>query len=195
MSIYSAPIEVFNAALIRCGEATIAANDEGQEANLFRGAYEPFVRAQLRVHKWSFATKTETLVYQGTTGDTPAYAYQPTAEVLLAHKCTIESVPWTEYEIRAGKILADIKTDDIVLHYTFRATEPEWNDDFAEGIVLHMQGLVYGALGDAQEARRMKDEARFLLLDALGRDLQSHKKEPRVGRHRLVDAWRGVGRA
>lgn len=194
MSIYSSPIEVFNAALIRCGEDTITANDEGLDANLFRGAYEPFVRSQLRKHRWSFATKTELLVYQGTSGNKPAYVYQPTSEVMLVHKCTIESVNWTEYELRGGKLLTDVKSDDIHLHYTFRAPEPDWFDDFAEGIVQHMQSLIYAALGESQRSKELRDEASVTLLDALGRDANSQQKERRTGRMPLVDAWRGVGR-
>lgn len=195
MSTYSDPIEVFNAALIRCGETPINANDTSAEAMLFRSAYEPFVRAHLRKHKWSFAQKAELLPYQGTSGNSPRYVYQPSADVILVHRCTVEGIRWPSFELRANKLLTDLQTNDLVVHYTFRAHESAWADDFADGIVQHMQGLIYaGPLGDTVQGSNTMREAASALLDALGRDRNSQAAPPREGRAPLVEAWRGYGR-
>lgn len=194
MSQFTAPIEVFNAALVRAGENTIAENDTSLEANLFRGSYESFVRGQLRRHKWSFATKAEKLPFQGESGNSPLYVYQPSAEVILAHKCTIEQIRWTDYELRGGKLLTSIKSEDLVLHYTFRAHESEWADDFAEGVVCYLEGLIVNAIGDQNSGRQKMIDASNMLLDALGRDRNSQQAPDRRGDEPLIDAWRGIGR-
>lgn len=194
MSQYTAPIEVFNAALVRAGEDAITENDTSLEANLFRGSYESFVRAQLRRHRWSFATKAELLPFQGESGNSPLYVYQPSADVLLVDKCTIGDVRWTDYELRSGKLLASIKSDELVLHYRYRAHESEWADDFAEGVVCYLEGMIVNAIGDQNSGREKMRDAMQMLLDALGRDRNSQQAPERRGQEPLIDAWRGLGR-
>lgn len=195
MSQYVTPIEVFNAALVRLGEDPITGTSPGMFGNLFRGAYEGYVRSLLRKFRWSFATMTEVAVYQGASGNTPLYVYVLTNKVMMIHTCTIETVPWTEYELRAGKLLTSIRSDDIHVYYTFRATEADWADDFAEGVVTAMEGLILrGPQEDPVTARERLEIADKLILDALGRDANSQSKPQRSGDHPLVRAHLGLGR-
>ena len=188
-------IEVFNAALIRVGEEPILENDTSAEATLYRGVYDNLVMDLLTRHKWSFARKVHRLEKQGLSGNTPKYVYILPNDFLIAHMLTCESEIIQNYELRSGKLLCDLDSEILDLHYSYDAPPRDWFADFTEATVMKLMAVIKRALhDDTVEAERLSRQAEDAFLDALARDRQSQGKPPHSPIAPLVDRWRGVGR-
>lgn len=192
MVSYNTPIEVWNAALIRCGESSVTENDDSAYSELFRAAYEGVVNDYMTRQRLLFAKKTHTLVLQGETGNFPKYAYPLPSDYLLAHKVTKgETDQRVEYEVRSGKVLASVSATDLLLHYTFRAKENAWPGDFSEAVLIKMRSIIKAFDEDDVESERLDRRAEGLMLDSIARHRLAQTAPPHTPSPRLVNAWRG----
>jgi len=192
LSKYSDHIEVFNAALLRCGENIIQAHDNSASAEIFRGAYPGMVRSYLRRHNWSFQTRVKRLVKKGMTGDHPRYAYIRPADMIILHSLNICGVAILNYKIRSDTIVTDYDSDEINCEYGFEAKVGDWAEDFAEAVVMHCEGLIKSGLHEDHAIANAKHEkADELILDALARDANSHGRPQHTPINTLAQAWRG----
>lgn len=194
MSTFVTPIEIFNAALLRCGEASVSEMDDSAEAALYRGTYEQIVRAALCKHKWSFAQKTAILQKQGASGNTPKWAYLQPNDLILLHKVVCDGTFLNDVELRGGKILTNADSATITAHYTGRAEEALWADDFTEAMIVTLQGHIRQFQEDMDVAERFFRQANDLIIEALTRDRQSQAPTPVNPRPSVVETWRGGGR-
>ena len=193
MSIYSAPVEVVNAALSRMGVRPIQGLDEAAKpAIVANDIYEGVVRDLLARHSWSFARKEVDLVYQGTTTGRYSSAFNLPADLLSIITVTDGGI-LVDYAVVGTKILANTASG-LRIAYQQRAPEGEWADDFAEGVVMMLRSHFYRALReDEASGERMERGAEFKLMRAMVRDKRQAPPVPeqRINGGRLVAAWRG----
>lgn len=201
MSAYAAPIEVCQAALHRCGEESIVDMDEASPASVVaQSNYEGIVRAQLDRHGWLFATETVNLIYLGpATAGNFVYAWLVPAEVINIRwvECNGRRLRANDYIIRGAQILTRLAFTDAgsVLQVvgTIRAQEGVWADDFAEAMVVRMQGLFLESLADKWQdgAVKMK-QAELLFRQAIVRD---KRQQPATSQeyNRLAEVYRNIG--
>lgn len=196
MSAFAAPIEVIQAALHRIGEEELVSLDEdASAARVANSNYEGIVRAMFARHAWTFAKQTLDLTYSGEV-DLGQWSH---AFVWPAAVMNIRSVHFAEggrqlrageYAIESGRILTRSDTPLKVVAIV-RAIEADWPGDFAEAVVVRLQGLFLEALCDKpQDARIAKKDAEVLIRDAILRD---KRQEPGVRNDSapLAEAWRG----
>jgi hypothetical protein len=195
MSAFAAPIEVVQAALHRVGEESISSMDEGSAAALVAASnYEGIVRAQLKRHAWTFATDTVNLTHQAEVELglwTHAYVYP--ASVINIRWVMLGGVKqrsgdWTLQKRRVLTRLDDAGYQAVV---TTRATESEWSDDFAEAMVVRLQGLFLESLCDKpQDGRPKIKDAEALFRIAIVVDKRQTPGEATIEGD-LQLAWRG----
>lgn len=193
MSVYAAPAEVANAALAEVGHTQIASLTDGSPAAVtFNTLYEPLVARELTQHAWSWATKTERLVLQGATGNSPAYAYYLPSGILTPRWLMVGNRRAAGYELRGNKLLVDIQQDYDLTH-TWRAPESDWAADFSEGMRKRLIAVFLRALPvDYPRAREMDQEADYLFQRARIRDRMAQGKARYSIDPVLVRAWRGA---
>lgn len=191
---YSAPIDIFRAAMPRIGGQIPSSLDTGTaEADVFNATYEGVVEDFLTKHSWSFATRRATLTYEGETGDYPQYAYALPADLLTIRKAMLGGLDWDDYELRGGKLLCNLKdTTEIDVLYTWRVTEPDWPADFAKIVVFEMTSiLALGILDSRTKAQFWADKAQAQFTKASVRDRRSGGKLAYKPDSSLVRAWNG----
>jgi hypothetical protein len=197
MGTYATKLEVYREAFPLVGAQPPTAT-EGQTADLIfaNASYEGIVSGALTQHAWSFATKRSTLAYQGETGDSPAYAYQIPADVLLPRYVLLNKAKFRDYEIRNGQLLCDVsQTDEIDLIYAFRADEEDWPADFGQAIVHMLAGrIARGLLDRAAQGRELEAIGERLMHQARTRDRRSQGPLVANDDPSLVRAWRGASR-
>ena len=203
MSAYAAPIEVVQAALHRCGEETISSLDDGSAAALIaQSNYEGIVRAQLTRHAWLFASETVNLTLVGavTYGDY-VWAWSWPTEVLNVRWVMINGrrLRMRDYIIQGQQVLTQDGFTDTNSQpqavATFRAKEGQWPDDFAEAVVVRLQGLFLESLCDKVADARMKiKDAEALMQAAIVRD---KRQQPATSQefNILAEAYRRQGRS
>lgn len=167
--------------------------DQSDEAILANAVYEGLVGDALTRHAWSFATKSQALSYQGTTGDTPAYAYSLPSDVLTPRYMLYGNSAWFEYQLRGNKVLLDLKDEagQFKLVYNWRAPESSWPADFSEGIVLLLASRLAHGMEMPTRAQNLKNESDQKLRQARVRDSRSYRGPKRNPDPVLVRAWRG----
>lgn len=196
MSAFAAPIEVIQAALHRIGEEELVSLDEdASAARVANSNYEGIVRAMFARHAWTFAKQTLDLTYSAEV-DLGQWSH---AFVWPAAVMNIRSVHYAEggrqlrageYAIESGRVLTRSDTP-LKIVAVVRADEADWPGDFAEAVVVRLQGLFLEALCDKpQDARIAKKDAEVLIRDAILRD---KRQEPGVRNDSapLAEAWRG----
>lgn len=188
-------IEVFNAALIRVGETPLgSANDTSAEANIYRGVYRGVIHDLLDRHSWSFARKVHRLVKQGTSGNTPLYVYTLPADLIEIHKLTCEQAIVQNYEVRSNKLLCNLDSALLDLHYSYLPEPRNWKADFTEAVVVKLTAVIKRSLHDDEvEASRLERSADDKFLDALARDRNAQGKPQQSPRSPLIERWRGGG--
>lgn len=193
MSIYAAPVEVANAALAEVGENQITSLLDGSPAAItFNTLYEPLVARELTKHAWSFATRTDRLILQGATGNSPAYAYYLPAGIMTPRFLMVGNRRARGYILRSNKLLVDVQQDYDLTH-TYRAPESEWPGDFCEGMRKRLMAVFLRAIPvDYQRAREMDQEADMLFQLARIRDRSAQAKPNYSIDPVLVRAWRGA---
>lgn len=197
MSSYSAPIDIFRAAMpLIGGRVPTSLDDNSAQANVFNATYGGIVEDLLSRHSWSFATKRATLAYQGETGDSPAYAYVMPADVLALRRVLLSLADFDEYELRGGRLLCNVsQTEDLDIIYTWRAGESDWPSDFAQGVVYKIAAVMLRSLLDrAGQAEAMDQRAEMKIRMASVRDRRSSGRLPFQSNPSLVRAWRGSNR-
>lgn len=191
----ASPIEVINAALNRIGAPAVASlNDHSKQARVANATYEPIVRDWLTRHRWSFATRTDDLTYQGTTTGAWAFVYTLPADVLNVRSVAAGGAR-VRYEIQAKKVLTDGEYDDLRAVVNYRAPEGEWAPDFMEAILLKlMSNFVRSLREDDVEADRLAaaSERQFVLAATRDRN-QWTAEDPHtaLSEPALARAWRG----
>lgn len=194
MSIYSAPVEVVNAALSRMGVRPIQGLDEAAKpAIVANDIYEGVIRDLLTKHGWTFARKEEDLAYQGTAEGQYSSTFNLPSDLLTINVVTDTGGTLVDYAVVGNKVLANTATG-LRLAYQYRALEGDWADDFAEGVVCMLRAHFYRALREDEVAgERMERMAEMRLMRAMVRDKRQAppKREARINGGRLVAAWRG----
>lgn len=199
MSAFAAPIEVIQAALHRIGEEELVSLDEdASAARVANSNYEGIVRAFFARHAWTFAKQTLPLTYQGPV-DLGAWRHAYVWPVSVMNIRTVlhaeggRSLRAGDYAIESGRLLTR-RDGALKIVATVRALEADWPGDFAEAVVVRLQGLFLEALCDKpQDARIARKDAELLIRDAILRD---KRQEPGVTTQSvpLAEAWRRLGR-
>lgn len=199
MSAYAAPIEVVQAALHRCGEESITSMDEGSPAAMVATSnYEGIVRAAHARHAWTFATETKDLALEGpvTSGDY-VWSWIIPAEVINVRWVQVNGrrLRTRDYVIQGRRILtiSPFTGSAPQVVATFRSPEGTWPDDFAEAMVVRLQGLFIESLADKwQDARLKIKDAEGQFQSAIVRD--KRQQPPTVPDHNhLGEVWRNRG--
>ena len=193
MTTYSVDIQVFNAALTRCGEGAVQENDDTQESELFRSAYRGIVNDALnQSHSWTFANRVAKLVFLGEVDSYPKYKYQKPSDMLVARTMQINGRAYQDYQIRENAIFTDVRSEDIYFEYTRAAPPSDWPADFAEGVVhLIISAIHQGLYLDTEEARIWMQSGNQKIADARARDRHKQRDAKRTPNPVLVNAWRG----
>lgn len=197
MSSYSAPIDVYRKAMPLIGAEPPSSLDDGtDEAITANAVYEGIVEDVLSRHGWSFATKRATLVYQGESGDKPAYIYSLPSEILSIRHVLYDLYAFKDYELRSNKLYCDItENTDLDIIYNWRAPESSWPSDFAWAVVNKLAAaLAQGLLDRARQGEALDMKAEKLLHRASVRDRRSSGNLPFQSDPPLVKKWRGTSR-
>jgi len=196
MSAYAAPIELVQAALHRCGEESLTSlDDDAASAQVVASNYEGIIRSQLKKHAWTFATQTVDLTYQSAVELGPwrhAYVY-PASVINIRHlMCEGRILRAGEYTIESGRVLTVCEADYQAVT-TYRVDEGDFSDDFAEAIVVRLQGFFLESLCDKWQDGRLKiKDSRDLLAEAMVSD---KRQTPGVNNHQspLAESWKWRG--
>lgn len=198
MTVYANEIEVVQAALHRMGEESISSlDDNSTAAKVAQSNYEGIIRGYLTRHAWTFAKRTLPLTYQGVVDLGPwEFAYVIPTEALnvrWVQRAGGGKLRSADYAIEGGRVLT--RADgDLQIVATTRVNESEWPADFAEAVVVRLQGLFIESLADKPQDARLKiRDAEGLMRECITRD---KRQEPGavVEFVPLVEAWRSRGR-
>lgn len=176
--------------------------DEGSPAALVaQSNYEGLVRANLCRHAWLFSTETVTLSAPTAVvvGDY-VWAWTWPSEVINIRWVMVNGrrLRQRDYVIQGRTILTrDAFTDAnsvVQAVATLRANEGSWADDFAEAMVVRLQGLFLESLADKWQDGAVKIKAAEALFQtAMVRD---KRQQPATTQEfsRLAEAYRFRGR-
>ena len=179
MAVSSTParseIDVCSRALILIGADPITSFDDGNnEALIASNMYEDIARAALVNCRWRFATNQAVLnrLTDVPTGRFDA-AYQIPSGWLMSHALTVNDYP-IEYQTYGDKIYSNsASTDELVLDYTYRASEQDWPSYFT--VALEYELAVVFAAGLARDqalAQLMSHQASQAMIKARSLDSQ-----------------------
>lgn len=190
MSSYPNGLTLWNAALTRIGEEAVQLNDGSDEDVLYRSSFDHIARNRLSAHQTGFARKVGPLVYQGTTGDSPRYAYALPSDILKTHRVLMSEQPVSDYQIRAEQLVTDIFSDALKIDYTWNVPVNKWSDDFAEAVLTECQSVLYRFYERSIDADRTLQRAEEMYSDVRARDRNAEGGTPVTPRPVLVSAWR-----
>jgi len=194
MTIYAAPINVANSALLKMGAKPLASlTATTAEARIINGNYELIVQDALTKHAWGWAKKRELLVKQGETPE-GKYLYAMPSDILNLRYVTYKDRVVDVVEMDEGKIILPVDAE-IYAHYTWRVPEALWPADFAKAIVTFLHALLKGALvNDENSAMALEKEADMLLRRAMVRDKRQIRGREINETPRMVRIWHGTRR-
>jgi hypothetical protein len=181
-------LTVINAALTRIGETPISSlTGSSTAAKIANENYEQLVEAHLSVYPWKRASKIEQLARldPDVVGDPPepwTAAYQLPTDLTDIRTVKVSGFP-IQYEVHGDKILCDAAdTDEVILHYVWRADEADWPPWFREGITRTLEGIFLRGIGERYREAQARDQA---AVDwwriAKNRDSQSQSARSPVG--------------
>lgn len=173
-------LSVINAALTRTGSAPLSSlSGTSAEARIASQNYEKLVEAHLSVHPWKRASKAEQLsrLDEDEHGEPPepwTAAYQLPTDLTEIRTVKVSGKP-IPYEVHGDTILCDAaESDEVMLHYVWRAAEADWPPWFYEGMVRRCEAMFLRAVGERHAEAKERDGAAddwFML--AQNRDSQS----------------------
>ena len=173
MAILSTPantaVDVSSRALILIGASPITSFEDGtSEALIAANMYEDIARSALVNCRWRFATNQAVLnrLSEQPTGRYTA-AYQVPSDSLMIHATTVNGFN-IEYQTYGDKIYCDTDTSsEVVLDYTFRATEQNWPSYFVVAVQFELAAIFASSLAqDASLAQLMVSMMRARTLDS-----------------------------
>jgi hypothetical protein len=145
------PIDVCSRALILIGAEPITSFDDGNnEALIASNMYEDIARSALVNTRWRFATNQAVLnrLSEAPTGRYDA-AHQLPSGWLMTHAVTVNDYP-IEYQTYGDKVYSNSAlTDELVLDYTYRASEEDWPSYFT--VAVEYELAVVFAIGLARD--------------------------------------------
>lgn len=144
-------IDVCSRALILIGADPITSFDDGNnEALIASNMYEDIARSALVNTRWRFATNQAILnrLSDAPTGRYDA-AHQLPSGWLMTHAVTVNDYP-IEYQTYGDKVYSNsASTDELVLDYTYRASEEDWPSYFT--VAVEYELAVVFAIGLARD--------------------------------------------
>ena len=179
MAILSTPantaVDVSSRALILIGASPITSFEDGtSEALIAANMYEDIARSALVNCRWRFATNQAVLnrLSEQPTGRYTA-AYQVPSDSLMIHATTVNGFN-IEYQTYGDKIYCDTDTSsEVVLDYTFRATEQNWPSYFVVAVQFELAAIFASSLAqDASLAQLMAQQAQVSMMRARTLDSQ-----------------------
>lgn len=169
------PIDVSSRALILIGAEPITSFEDGTNESLVAAnMYEDIARASLVNCRWRFATNQAVLnrLSEKPTGRYDA-AYQIPSDSLMLHAVTVNAFN-IEYQTYGDKIFCDTSnTSEVVLDYTFRASEQDWPSYFVIAVQFELASVFASSLAqDASLAQLMGQQAQLTMMRARTLDSQ-----------------------
>mgnify|MGYP005989799921 CR=1 FL=1 len=168
-------IDVCSRALILIGADPITSFDDGNnEALIASNMYEDIARSSLVNTRWRFATNQAILnrLSDAPTGRYDA-AHQLPSGWLMTHAVTVNDYP-IEYQTYGDKVYSNAtSTDELVLDYTYRASEEDWPSYFT--VAVEYELAVVFAVGLARDqglAQLMTQQASLSMVRARNLDGQ-----------------------
>jgi hypothetical protein len=176
----STDLTAINAALTRIGETPLTSlTSSSVAATISNENYERLVQAHLSVYPWKRASKIEQLnrLDPDVEGDPPepwTAAYQLPTDLTEIRTVKVAGQP-IPYEVHGDKVLCDAsESDEVILHYVWRASEADWPPWFFEGIVRELVPIYLRGIGERyREAQVAAGEAADWWKTAKNRDSQS----------------------
>lgn len=171
----NSPIDICSRALILIGADTITSFEDGTtEALVSVNMYEDVARTALVNCRWRFATNQAVLNLL-TDAPTGRYdrAYQLPTGALMIHAATVND-NLIEYQTYGDKIYANTDAaDQVVLDYTYRASEVDWPSYFTIAVEYSLAMLFATAIArDSALASLMERQAQVSMAKARGLDAQ-----------------------
>ena len=193
MTVFAAPINVANAALLKMGAKPLASlTATTAEARIINGNYELIVKDALTKHAWNWAKKRQLLVSSGTTADVGKYIFELPADLLNLRYVTYKDRVVDVYESDEGKIILPYDAE-VYAHYTWRVPEAQWPADFAKAIVTYLHALLKGSLvTDDNASMALEQEADKLLRRAMVRDKRQTRGREINETPRMARIWYGT---
>lgn len=181
-------LSILNAALTRIGESPITSlSGTSVAAKIANENYEMVVEAHLSVYPWKRASKIGQLsrLDEDEVGDPPepwTAAYQLPADLTEIRTVKVSGIP-IPYEVHGDTILCDAgESDEVILHYVWRAAEADWPAWFREGMTRVMEGIFLRGIGERyREAQARDDAAAEWMQKAKNRDSQSQPPRDAMG--------------
>ena len=191
MSTFAAPIEVINVALLVAGASTVTENDGSRAWQVANGVYEPLVKARLTKHRWSWAQAEKTLVRTSTNTGKYKYGYALPADRLTVHDAHCAGTK-ARYQLFGDEARFEIDRTDLVIAYTKRVTEGQWDADFADAMVKDLEGIFLSALfEDRIRGRETREMATSMFELAMLRDKNAGTQLQKTEDPVIVGAWKG----
>lgn len=173
-------LSLINAALTRIGEPPITSlTSSATGAKIANENYDVLVEGELSNYPWKRASKIEQLdrLDADTEGDPPepwTAAYQLPEDLVEIRTVKVGGQP-IPYEVHGDSILCDAsESDEVILHYIWRAAEVDWPPWFRLGIVYRLEALFLRGIGERyKEAAERDNSAEEQFAKARNRDSQS----------------------
>lgn len=191
MTVFAAPINVKNAALMGIGAKPMVSETEtSAQARVINSHYELIVQEALTKHAYMWATKKALLVKKGQTQE-DWYIYALPPDCLNMRYITHNGLPVDVMETEEGEPILP-RDDEFYLHYTWRVPEARWPADFADGIVKKLQAaLKRGLLSDDNAAEALDEIADRKLRRGMIRDKRQIRGRPLNQVPRMVEVFQG----
>jgi hypothetical protein len=158
-------LSIINAALTRIGENPITSLEGSSvAAKIANENYELLVEAHLSVYPWKRASKIEQLsrLDPDDEGEPPepwTAAYQLPSDLTEIRTVKVAGMP-IPYEVHGDTILCDAaESDEVILHYVWRAAEADWPAWFREGMIRVMEGIFLRGIGERHREAQVRDAA------------------------------------
>lgn len=190
-------LTVINAAATRTGNNPVSAitTSGGPVALIALNNYEEIVKTELSLYPWKRATKIVQIdrLDPDVEGEPPepwTAAYQLPDDLVEIRTVKVAGQP-INYEVHGDKILCDASTsDEVILHYIWRAPESDWPSWFREGMTRRMEAMFLRGIGERASEAAARDKAAEESF-ARARNRDSQQQTPRDPMHSPTLAARG----
>lgn len=171
MTTYSAPVDVYNAAILQIGARPISlTTDNSAEARILNGTYQGKVDEMLTKHAWTWATKQQVLTPKDQALD-GQWRFALPHDCLNLRYITINGSRVDIIEMQEDHIIFPTKDTDLVAHYTYKIPPSRWPADFAEAVVDRLIAVLYsGLLSEFSKAEQKNSLADKKMREAMVRD-------------------------
>lgn len=160
-----ADLSILNAALTRVGENPITSlSGTGVAEKIANQNYELLVEGELSLYPWKRASKIKQLsrLDPDDAGDPPdpwTAAYQLPDDLTEIRTVKVAGLP-IDYEVHGDVILCDAaSSDEVILHYVWRAAEADWPAWFRLGMVMRCEAMFLRGIGERYREAQARDEA------------------------------------